>query len=242
MSYLCLISQSTPYTEKTRNYYTSTVSELINVRNEKESPFFMFSSVRGTRWLLQGLKKLITCRRRDSSRHGAREGECGWQILLLILKNSCSLHHKMPSEEFGQALLLKTQIWQQQQRFEAWLSEVNNTTSEHHRKKKAITFVRAGREICPQLKATMGFLSSASDRQLQSHLRKQLKVFTAHWNVFLLRYDHYLWGDRSYWNSEPWEEHIEEVNERKCAKYPRPQQTVPSDLIRVTVILKLREN
>ncbi len=118
--------------------------------------------------------------------HDAREGECGWQILLLILQNWRYLHQKVPRQEFGQALRLKTQTLQQW-RSSTEIQDLAHRGQQQHqqtppRPKEGNHLCQSWRVIRPQPKAAMGFLYSASDRQLQSHLRKQLKVFTTHCN------------------------------------------------------------
>lgn len=96
--------------------------------------------------------------------------------------------------------------------------------SKHHQApNKSITFVGAGEKPQPQPKTRTGLLYTATDLQLYLDLGKQLK-FPQHITATSL------WPDMIVTSevtkqliilelTVPWEEHIEEANKRKCAKY-----------------------
>ncbi|XP_062272394.1 LOW QUALITY PROTEIN: uncharacterized protein LOC133978067 [Scomber scombrus] len=98
------------------------------------------------------------------------------------------------------------------------------STSKHHQApKRAIPFVKAGEKPNARPQTTTGLLHTASDWQLQVDLGKQLK-FPAHIAATSLRPDMIITSEASRHLimlelTVPWEERIEEANERKRAKY-----------------------
>ena len=98
------------------------------------------------------------------------------------------------------------------------------STSKHHKAtKRAVSFIKAGEKhrACPQ--TTTGLLHTASDWQLHVDLGKQLR-FPQHIAVTSLRPDMIITSEASKHLimlelTVPWEERIEEANERKRAKY-----------------------
>lgn len=98
------------------------------------------------------------------------------------------------------------------------------TPGKHHLGQKTrIAFVKAGEEPCRQRRIRSGLLYTASDWQLQAGLRKQLK-FPQHIAETSLWPDIIIVSEATKQLivlklTMSWEEHIEEANERKCAKY-----------------------
>ncbi|KAK0143149.1 hypothetical protein N1851_018733 [Merluccius polli] len=97
-----------------------------------------------------------------------------------------------------------------------------STSKHHHAPKKAVPFIKTGEKpwACPQL--TTGLLHTASDWQLQVDLGKQLR-FPQH-IATSLRPDMIITSEASRQLiilelTVPWEERIEEANERKRTKY-----------------------
>ncbi|KAK0146517.1 hypothetical protein N1851_014151 [Merluccius polli] len=103
------------------------------------------------------------------------------------------------------------------------LASAISTSKHHHAPKKVVPFIKAGEKprVRPQL--TTGLLHTASDWQLQVDLGKQLR-FPQHIAPTSLHPDMIITSEalRQLIILEltvPWEECIEEANERKCAKY-----------------------
>ncbi|XP_035990671.1 uncharacterized protein LOC118562404 [Fundulus heteroclitus] len=98
-----------------------------------------------------------------------------------------------------------------------------NSSNKQQAPKKAISFVRAGEKPRANQRATIGLLYTASDWQLQVDLGKQLR-FPQHIATTTLRPDMIMTSQSSKHLiilelTVPWEENIEEANERKRAKY-----------------------
>ncbi|XP_055496018.1 uncharacterized protein LOC129699945 [Leucoraja erinacea] len=98
-----------------------------------------------------------------------------------------------------------------------------DNSKHHHAPKKSITFVKAGEKPRPQPKTRAGLLYTATDWQLPVDLGKQLK-YPQHITATSLRPDMIITSDVTKQLivlelTVPWEERIEEANERKCAKY-----------------------
>ncbi|KAL3976498.1 mitochondrial import inner membrane translocase subunit TIM8 [Sarotherodon galilaeus] len=98
-----------------------------------------------------------------------------------------------------------------------------STSKHHHAPRKAISFIKAGEK--PQVRShlTTGLLNTASDWQLQADLGKQLK-FPQNIAKTSLRPDMIIISEASKQLimlelTVPWEERIEEANERKRGKY-----------------------
>ncbi|KAL4008901.1 hypothetical protein ACER0C_002753 [Sarotherodon galilaeus] len=98
-----------------------------------------------------------------------------------------------------------------------------STSKHHHAPRKAISFIKAGEK--PQVRPylTTGLLNTASDWQLQADLGKQLK-FPQNIAKTSLRPDMIIISEASKQLimlelTVPWEERIEEANERKQGKY-----------------------
>lgn len=97
-----------------------------------------------------------------------------------------------------------------------------NTSKYHHAPKKAITFIRAGEKSQAQ-EAVNRPPPHSCDWQLQADQEKQLK-FPQHIITTSLQPDMIITSEASKQLimlelTVSWEEHIEEANERKCAKY-----------------------
>lgn len=105
----------------------------------------------------------------------------------------------------------------------ASLASAINTSKNHRAPRKAVHFIKAGEKprALPQL--TTGLLHKASDWQLEVNLGKQLR-FPHHIAATRLRPDIIAISEASRQLiileiTVPWEERIEEANERKRAKY-----------------------
>ena len=98
------------------------------------------------------------------------------------------------------------------------------STSKHlHAPKKAVPFIKAGEKPWARPQLTTGLLHTASDWQLQVDLGKQLR-FPQHIATTSLCPDMIITSEAlkhliMLEVTVPWEEHIEEANERKRAKY-----------------------
>ncbi|KAK1786544.1 hypothetical protein P4O66_002997 [Electrophorus voltai] len=98
-----------------------------------------------------------------------------------------------------------------------------STSKHHHAKKKVITFIKAGDKSQARPRTTTGLLHTASDWQLQVDLGRQLK-FPQHIAETSLCPDMVITSAASKQLimlelTVPWEESMEETNERKHAKY-----------------------
>ncbi|XP_029688563.1 uncharacterized protein [Takifugu rubripes] len=98
-----------------------------------------------------------------------------------------------------------------------------STSKHHHAPKKAISFIKAGERPRAGPQITTGLLHTATDWQLHVDLGKQL-LFPQHIVTTSLRPDMIIISEASKHLimlelTVPWEERIEEANERKCAKY-----------------------
>ncbi|XP_049336392.1 uncharacterized protein LOC125802421 [Astyanax mexicanus] len=98
-----------------------------------------------------------------------------------------------------------------------------SSSKNHHAPKKAIYFVKAGEKPRTNKHATAGLLHTASDWQLQVDLGKQMR-FPQQIATTTLRPDMIMTSQSSKQLiilelTVPWEENIEEANERKRAKY-----------------------
>ncbi|XP_061920230.1 uncharacterized protein LOC133660667 [Entelurus aequoreus] len=98
-----------------------------------------------------------------------------------------------------------------------------STSKQHHAPNKAISFIKAGERPCARPKTTTGLLHTAPDWQLHVDLGKQLR-FPQHIVKTSLRPDMIIISEASKHLimlelTVPWEERIEEANERKRAKY-----------------------
>ncbi len=103
------------------------------------------------------------------------------------------------------------------------LDSAISTSKYHHVSKKAISFIKAGEKPRARPHLTTGLLTRASDWQLQVDLGKQLR-FPQHIATTSLRPDMIVTSEvlKQLIMLEltvPWEERIEEANERKRAKY-----------------------
>uniref|UniRef100_A0A673L1F3 Junctional adhesion molecule 2b n=1 Tax=Sinocyclocheilus rhinocerous TaxID=307959 RepID=A0A673L1F3_9TELE len=136
----------------------------------------------------------------------------------------CSLEHLLSS--CPKALADGRYRWRHDQVLKAIaesLASAISTSKYHHAPKKAVHFIKAGEKhrVRPQL--TTGLLHKASDWQLQVDLGKQLR-FPQHIVTTSLRPDMIVTSEVSKQLimlelTVPWEERIEEANERKRAKY-----------------------
>lgn len=116
--------------------------------------------------------------------------------------------------------------WHHDQVLKAVSESTSNTITagKHHLGQKTrIAFVKAGEETCQQQRTRSGLLDTASDCQLQADLRKQLK-FPQHITETSLCPDRIIVSEATKQLivlklTMSWEEHMEESNERKCAKY-----------------------
>ncbi|TWW71631.1 hypothetical protein D4764_16G0001280 [Takifugu flavidus] len=98
-----------------------------------------------------------------------------------------------------------------------------STSKHHHAPKKAISFIKAGERPRAGPQITTGLLHTAPDWQLHVDLGKQL-IFPQHIVTTSLRPDMIIISEASKYLimlelTVPWEERIEETNERKRAKY-----------------------
>ncbi|TWW77675.1 hypothetical protein D4764_12G0010650 [Takifugu flavidus] len=98
-----------------------------------------------------------------------------------------------------------------------------STTKHHHALKKAIFFIKAGERPRAGPQITTGLLHTAPDWQLHVDLGKQL-ILPQHIVTTSLRPDMIIISEASKHLNMlellvPWEERIEEANERKRAKY-----------------------
>ncbi|TWW77850.1 uncharacterized protein LOC130535078 [Takifugu flavidus] len=98
-----------------------------------------------------------------------------------------------------------------------------STSKHHHAPKKAISFIKAGERPRAGPQITTGLLHTATDWQLHVDLGKQL-LFPQHIATTSLRPDMIITSEASKHLimlelTVPWEERIEEANERKRAKY-----------------------
>eukprot|EP00066_Takifugu_rubripes_P027132 XP_011616398.1 PREDICTED: uncharacterized protein LOC105418502 [Takifugu rubripes] len=98
-----------------------------------------------------------------------------------------------------------------------------STSKRHHAPKKAISFIKAGERPRAGPQITTGLLHTATDWQLHVDLGKQL-LFPQHIATTSLRPDMIITSEASKHLIMlelivPWEERIEEANERKRAKY-----------------------
>ena len=92
-----------------------------------------------------------------------------------------------------------------------------------HTPKQSITFIRAGEKVQHQPSSSGGLLTTARDWKLQVDLGRQLK-FPEHISATSLRPDMVLTSESTKQVvlvelTVPWEDRIEEANERKRAKY-----------------------
>lgn len=97
------------------------------------------------------------------------------------------------------------------------------TSKHHHTPKKAILFIKAGERPRKWPQTSTGLLHTASDWQQHVDLGKQPR-FPQHIATTSLRPDMIVSSEASKYLimlelAVPWEERIEEANERKCAKY-----------------------
>ncbi|RJG08326.1 hypothetical protein D4A39_17560, partial [Alcanivorax profundi] len=103
------------------------------------------------------------------------------------------------------------------------LASAIKTSKNHHASKKAVPFIKAGEKPQARPQLTIGLLHKASDWQMQVDLGKQLR-FPQHIVKTNLRPDMIVISEVSKQLimlelTVPWEERIEEANERKRAKY-----------------------